>query len=62
MSPKNAADAFYNGELEAEVKRIGKEDVVMFKTDNDREKFMELVECHRREQLYPHPMNECSSG
>ena len=45
MTHKNVADAFYNGELEAEVRRIGKEDVVTFKADHDWEKYMymELV-------------------
>ena len=59
MTPKNTADAFYNGELEAELRRIGKGDVT-FKADQDREKHMELVESLRREALYPHPA--CSHG
>ena len=50
MTSKNAADAFYTGELESELRRIGKEDVV-FKTDKDREAHMEMVESYRRENI-----------
>ena len=59
MTPKNVADAFYTGELEAELRRIGKETVV-FKADKDRETHMEMVENCRRETLYPHPESACS--
>ena len=60
MTCKHAADAFYTGELESELQRIGKEDVV-FKTDKDREAHMEMVESYRRENIYPHPPEACSA-
>ena len=61
MTSKFAADAFYNGELEAELRRIGKHDLPFLK-DSDRENHMEVVESIRRESLYLHPPSECSSA
>lgn len=58
ISPEVSADAFYNGELEAELRRIEKE--YRFKKDSDREKCMEMIEEHRRQNLYPHNEIECS--
>ena len=46
MTAKNAAEAFYNGELEAELRRLGKENTPFF-SDRDRENHMELVESLR---------------
>ena len=60
MTAKNAAEAFYNGELEAELRRLGKENTPFF-SDRDRENHMELVESLRKETIYPHPPSECSS-
>ena len=48
------AKAFYVGELESELRRIGKIDY-HFHLDGDLEKCMEMVESVRRESLYPHP-------
>ena len=59
MSAKNAADAFYTGELESELRQIGMADVC-FKADSDREKYMELVGECRRDTIYPHLPTECS--
>ena len=61
MTPKNTADALYNGELEAELRRFGKDNAT-FRADQDQEKHMELVGSLRREALYPHPASECSLG
>ena len=41
-----AADAFYNGELEHELRQIGMIEYA-FKRDSDRETWMETVEQHR---------------
>ena len=43
MSPENASNAFYNGELEAELRRIGDENYVFF-SNEDREKCMDTLE------------------
>ena len=64
LSPKNAADAFWNGELEHEVRTLSQEnaltlDEAVFYTDSDREKIMDRVESIRSCSIYPH-LN-CSS-
>ena len=59
MTQEACANAFYNGELEAEMRRIGKLDY-LFKYDHDREKSMQMIEKHRRENLYPHREDNCS--
>jgi len=48
------AKAFYVGELESELRRIGKIDY-RFHLDSDLEKCMEMVESVCRESLYPYP-------
>ena len=53
------AKAFYVGELESELRRIGKIDY-RFHLDGDLEKCMEMVESVRRESLYPHPTSTCT--
>ena len=52
-------EAFYNGELEDELRTIGKVDY-RFKYDSDRDVCMEMVEEHRRETPYPHPDSQCT--
>lgn len=56
------AEAFYTGEVESELRRIGKIDYRMHK-DSDREKCMEMIEEFRRESIYPHTLccTECKS-
>lgn len=53
MSPCIVSEAFYNGELENEVRRINMVDY-KFKMDSDREKCMGIIEEVWREKLYPH--------
>ena len=53
------AKAFYVGELESELRRIGKIDY-RFPLDSDLEKCMEKVESVCRESLYPHPTHMCT--
>ena len=54
-----AADAFYNGELEHELRQIGMLEYV-FKSDSDRETCMEAVEQHRVRNSYRHTPEDCS--
>ncbi len=61
MTAENAAQAFYIGELEQELRRLNRTDYV-FKSDGDREKCFEMIESVRRENVYPHPESECSPG
>ena len=61
LTARNVADAFYTGEQESELRRIGKEDVV-FKVDRDRKIHTEMVEACRREVIYSHPESACSAG
>lgn len=62
MTPEVAAELFYNGELELELKRIGLEDY-RFKVDSDRESScFERVDEVRRASVYPHPSDQCSPG
>ena len=53
------ADAFYTGELEAELRLVGHVDY-RFKKDSDRELCMEMIEEIRRTSTYPHPAMECA--
>ena len=46
-------EAFYNAEVENELRRIDKIDYRMYK-DSDRELCMEMIEEVRRERIYPH--------
>ncbi len=63
LSPRVVADAFYNGELESEIRFLIEEhptlqlDDFPFNTDADREHIMEQVESFR--DIYPH--NSCTS-
>ena len=52
-------EAFYNGELENELRRIGKIDY-LFKRDSDREKCMEVVKEVSRASLYSHLDMDCT--
>ena len=58
MTPEMAADFFYNGELELELKIIDISDYY-FHYNSDREKCFEKVEAVRRLSVYSHA---CFSG
>lgn len=59
LSPHLVGEAFYNGELEAELRRINMIDY-RFKKDNDREGCMETIEEFRRQTLYSHTDVSCT--
>ena len=53
LSGQTVAEAFYNGELEAELRRIGQVEY-RFRMDSDREECMTMVEKERRMNIYKH--------
>lgn len=53
FTPQIAAEVFYNGEMEAELHRVGLIEY-RFKSDSDREECMSILETKRRESVYPH--------
>ena len=53
MSPEFAAEAFYNGEIEQELQRIGL-DGYRFKKNSDREACFEKIKEVRRTSVYMH--------
>ena len=55
LTPRIVGEAFYNGEFENELKRIGRIDW------RDRESYMAMIEEMRRQSIYPHQMctQEC---
>ena len=53
MSPESAAEAFYNGEIEQELQRIGLEGY-RFKKNSDQEACFEKIEEVRRTSVYKH--------
>ena len=59
LTPKIVAEAFYNGEVESELRRIKRIEYV-FRNDSDREVCMEMIEEARRQNIYPHPPSECT--
>ena len=59
FTPRIIADAFYNGEVEAELRCLDRIDY-LFKKDSDREDCMEMIESMRRMSTYPHPAVECA--
>ena len=60
LNPKTVAKAFWVGEVEHELRRLGKEDF-RFHGDEDLDKCMEMIEDIRRQSIYPHPAAECST-
>ena len=59
LTPKITSDAFYNGELESEVRTLLEEsklilDDCVFQKDSDRESIMQMVESIRSHSIYPH--------
>ena len=59
LSARTVAEAFYNGELENELRRIKLVEYRM--KDSDRESCMEEIERIRRENIYPHPDSQCTA-
>lgn len=53
-------EAFFNGELENELRDRKLVDTVSFSEDTSREKVMKHIDALRRTELYPHPQDECS--
>lgn len=60
LSPRIVGEAFYNGEMESELRRIDKVDY-RFKKDSDREECMQMIEQARRESVYPHNTEMCTA-
>ena len=60
LTPQIVGEAFYNGKLENELRRIGRIDY-LFKRDSDRERCMEVVEEVCSASLYPHQDADCTN-
>ncbi|MCG8620407.1 MAG: hypothetical protein MJE68_00195 [Proteobacteria bacterium] len=60
MSPRIVGEAFYNGEVENELRRIGRIDY-KFKKDSSREECMTVIEELRRQKIYAHDADMCTS-
>lgn len=60
LSPHTIGEAFYNGEMENELRRIDKIDYRLYK-DSDRDKCMEMIEDIRRQSIYPHNDDACTA-
>ena len=58
LSPKVVATAFWKGEVENELRRIGMVDF-KFKMDDEYEKCMEIIDKLRRDTIYFHPPSDC---
>ena len=61
LSAKVVARAFWIGEVENELRRIGKLDFC-FKHDEDLDECMQMIEEERRCTVYPHPASDCTTG
>ena len=55
---KKQLTAFFNGELEEDIRAHGLVDSTVFMRDSDREKHMDRLADNRRHSLYPH--SDCS--
>ena len=60
LSPKMEAQAFWVGDVEHVLRRLGREEF-RFHSDEDLEKCLEMMEGIRRQSVYPHPASECST-
>ena len=61
LSEKSAANAFWNGELEAELRERGALDMYgMLHTDSDREVIMEHIDHLRAKNNYLHQPQDCT--
>ena len=61
LSPHTVAEAFYTGEIEADLRRVGNIEYP-FRYDSDREVCMDDIEKRRRKNLYPHLPSDCTEG
>ena len=59
ITPHLAAEAFYNVEVEAELREIGWEDY-RFKKNSDREECMQKIEKRRSTTVYLHSPSACT--
>ena len=53
LTPAIVAESFYNGEIEAELRRVGLLEH-HFRLDSDRQECMRMLEIKRRQSVYPH--------
>lgn len=60
LSAKIAAKAFWVGEVENELRRIGKLDY-HFWYDDDLDKCMRMIEKERHTTVYAHPPTSCTT-
>ena len=55
------AGAFFNGEMEAELRELGRLDMFqLMKQDSDRENVMAEIDKIRAKSVYYHPSADCS--
>ena len=60
---KKVAAAFFNGEMENELRDLGRLDMFgLMKEDNDREKVMSEMDKIRAKSVYDHPLADCSDA
>ena len=59
LTPKVVASAFWRGEVENELRRIGMADF-KFWLDADYDKCMAVIDESRRDSIYPHPPSDCT--
>ena len=60
---KQAASAFFNGEMESKLRDLGDLDFFgLLKTDGDRERVMEQIDILRAKTLYSHSPENCSDA
>ena len=60
MSNKIALEAFFNGELENELRQRNLTSSVTFKKDSDREQIMQMIDTIRRSEIYQHQASDCN--
>lgn len=61
MTRKNAAAAYFNGELQNELREKGLIEKTSFTTENSREEIMKQVDAMRKRELYHHTADDCSA-
>ena len=60
---KKVAAAFFNGEMENELRDLGRLDMFgLMKEDNDREKVTSEMDKIRAKSVYDHPSADCSDA
>lgn len=59
LSPTLVGEAFYNGEVENELRRINRIDY-LFKKDCDRDHCMRMIDIVRQCNNYPHLPSDCT--